>query len=68
MNIKLNGEDALLESEIRLSDFISSRLNSKEPNGVAVALNEMVIPKQKWESVTIKENDSVEIIHAVHGG
>ena len=68
MNIKLNGEDALLESEIKLSDFISSQLNGKEPNGVAVALNEMVIPKQKWESVTIKENDSIEIITAVQGG
>jgi sulfur carrier protein len=68
MYIKLNGEDKSIECEIKLYDFVSNELNGKEPNGIAVALNEMVIPKQKWESVTITENDSIEIIHAVQGG
>jgi len=68
MYIKLNGEDKLVDSEISLHDFVANELNGKEPNGIAVALNEMVIPKQKWESVTVTENDSIEIIHAVQGG
>jgi sulfur carrier protein len=68
MKIKLNGEDKSVEAVINLSDFVVQQLNGKKPNGVAVALNSMVIPKQKWESVKIKENDSIEIIHAVQGG
>lgn len=68
MNIKLNGEDSSVESEISLTDFVTSQLKGKEPNGIAVAHNGMVIPKQKWDIVIIKENDSIEIIHAVQGG
>lgn len=68
MNIKLNGEDCAVENEISLTDFVAKQLKGKEPNGIAVAYNGMVIQKQKWDSVTIKENDSIEIIHAVQGG
>ena len=68
INIKLNGDEKVLEMQLNLSEFVSQQLNTKEPKGVAVALNEMIIPKQKWESILIKENDSIEIVHAVQGG
>jgi len=68
IQIKLNGEEKSINGETKLYDFVVIELNGKEPNGIAVALNETVIPKQKWESVIIKENDTVEIIHAVQGG
>lgn len=68
MNIKLNGEDKLTDSAISLNDFVLAQLNGKEPKGIAVALNEMIIPKQEWGSTIINENDSIEIVHAVQGG
>lgn len=68
MKIKLNGEDKILNNQLSLYDFVIENMNGKEPKGIAVALNERIIPKQKWESVTINENDSVEIVHAVQGG
>lgn len=68
MNIKLNGENKTIENNINLSGFVAAELNSKEPRGVAVALNGKVIPKQKWDSVTVNENDEIEIVHAVQGG
>jgi sulfur carrier protein len=68
IQIKLNGENKSLDNTIKLNDFVISQLSGKEPNGIAVALNDRVIPKQKWESVLIKENDTIEIIHAVQGG
>jgi sulfur carrier protein len=68
MKIKLNGEDKVLNNQLSLYDFVIENMNGKEPKGIAVALNERIIPKQKWESVTIHENDSVEIVHAVQGG
>jgi sulfur carrier protein len=67
IQIKLNGEEKST-GDIKLYDFVLTQLNGKEPKGIAVALNEMVVPKQNWETVTLKENDSVEIIHAVQGG
>ena len=68
MNIKLNGESAVINDSLNLNGFITGHLNKKEPKGIAVALNDMIIPKQKWESTVIRENDSIEIVHAVQGG
>jgi sulfur carrier protein len=53
---------------MNLSEFIKMRLNTTEPKGVAVALNETIIPKSKWSDTLINENDNVEIVHAVQGG
>lgn len=68
MNIKINGEVLELEEKMNLSDFVALRLNGKEPRGIAVAVNDMIIPKSKWNETELKENDNVEIVHAVQGG
>ncbi len=68
MNIKINSEIISVENNITLNDFVISRLNGKEPRGIAVALNEMIIPKHKWQDTILKEEDSIEIVHAVQGG
>ncbi|MDX2127722.1 MAG: sulfur carrier protein ThiS [Chloroherpetonaceae bacterium] len=36
--------------------------------GIAVAVNETVVSKSKWEAEKITEGDSIEIIRAVQGG
>ncbi|MEO8513332.1 MAG: sulfur carrier protein ThiS [Ignavibacteria bacterium] len=68
MNIKLNGEDLSLGENISLFDFVLLKSNNTEPKGVAVALNETIVPKSKWKDTMINENDNVEIVHAVQGG
>ncbi len=68
MKIKVNGEEKFLNSEMCLKDLIQIELNSGEPKGVAVAVNEFIVPMQKWGDTMVKENDSVEIVHAVQGG
>lgn len=68
MKIKINGEVLAVKEQMNLSEFVELRLNGKEPRGIAVALNDMIIPKSKWNETELKENDSVEIVHAVQGG
>ncbi len=68
MNMKLNGEELIVDDKISLYDFVLLRSNNIEPKGVAVALNETIIPKSKWHDTVINENDNVEIVHAVQGG
>jgi sulfur carrier protein len=68
MNIKLNGLESSIDSSMSLSEVVEINLKGKEAKGVAVALNEKIIPKHKWESTLVSENDSVEIVHAVQGG
>jgi sulfur carrier protein len=36
--------------------------------GVAVAVNDAVVPKSSWPEQRLSEGDTVEIIHAVQGG
>jgi thiamine biosynthesis protein ThiS len=38
------------------------------PVGLAVAVNEDIIPKSKYQEVFIKDGDCVEIIELVGGG
>jgi sulfur carrier protein len=68
MKIIVNGKEKVIDNQIKLSDYIALNLNGKEPRGIAVALNETIIPRQKWNSVLINENDSIEIVHSVQGG
>ena len=37
-------------------------------NGIAVAINEMVVLKTQWNSHLLRENDEVLIIQATQGG
>lgn len=36
--------------------------------GIAVAVNNAVVPKHDWEKFAMKENDHVTIIRATQGG
>ena len=36
--------------------------------GIAVAINETVVPKSQWTSTLLQENDKVLIIKASQGG
>ncbi len=68
MNIKVNGETQNVKENITLLDFVNGRLDGKEPRGIAVALNDTIIHRQKWQDTVVKENDTIEIVHAVQGG
>ncbi len=68
MNIKLNGENKILESELNITEFLHSQLQKKEFNGIAIARNGVIVPGSLWEKTQIEENDELEIVHAVQGG
>ena len=51
---------------MNLADLVKE-LNIQAPN-FAMALNQQVVPRSKYESTAIKENDQIEIVHAVAGG
>ena len=40
----------------------------KDKTGVAVAVNESVIPRSEWQNYVLKQNDAVLIITPVRGG
>jgi len=66
MEITVNNELKNI-SEPTLSLLINHLLGEKT-KGIAVAVNQRIIPKQNWEITSLKENDNVLIIKATQGG
>ena len=58
--IKLTQEDALLSQTLKLMGY--------KPNTIVVELNDLIVNSKKWNDVTLKEGDKLEIVSIVGGG
>jgi len=68
MNIKLNNRELELKSDkIALGVFLREQDLNYE-NGVAIAINDNIIPKHKWEDHYLNESDNILLITAAQGG
>jgi len=68
MRIYLNGEELEVPEGVTLSELIKSLNIQVREVGFAVAVNEEVVPKSKYESHKLSDGDRVEIVHLVGGG
>ncbi len=70
MNIIINGTRQKLETEssATLDRVLKDLGYETEMNGMAVAVNDAVIPKHEWPEYQPEENDRLEIIRATQGG
>ena len=50
-----------------LHNMLLSR-NIHDTNGIAIAVNENIIPKNEWDKYILQENDNVLLIRATQGG
>ena len=66
MQLTINGKDEYVEDATSLFDILQHlRIES---DGVAIAVNNAVVPRAKWERTPVRDGDTIEIIHAVQGG
>ena len=68
MELKINNQTKQFATD---SLTVQALLNLEIPekqNGIALAINNTVIPKSDWNSHLIKENDDILIISATQGG
>jgi len=68
MKIYVNGEQETIEDNATLEEFLKTKRISTEDKGVAVALNDDVVPKSDWSSKKLEEGARIEIVRAVQGG
>ncbi len=68
MRIKVNGQYCEFEKPLNVLELIEFFGVKLRPVGLAVAINEDIVPKSKYQEVFIKDGDSVEIIELVGGG
>jgi len=66
VELTINGDKREVKESQNLADLIKE-LDIQAPN-FAIALNQQVVPRSKYDSTAIKDNDKVEIVHAVGGG
>lgn len=66
--IILNGEEREIPKEMSVMELLKELGIQFREVGLAVAINEEVVPKSEYEKRTVKEGDRVEIVHLVGGG
>lgn len=67
MNIYVNGNTHSTDAEFTIIQLLK-KIEILDVKGVAIAVNEEIIPKNEWEIFFLKENDKVLIITATKGG
>ena len=66
IKIKINGKKILIYDKEKLSKILKDlKIPIKK---VAIEINREIIIKKKLNSIKVKENDVVEIVHFIGGG
>ena len=65
--VYINDQSYALEQPQSLNEFLDS-LNIDASKGMAVALNNNVVPREKWEIQQVHDNDKILLIKAAQGG
>lgn len=66
MKIEINGDPKDLQNPTSLEQLIQELLT--DTKGMAVAINNQVIPKTEWAETDLKDLDKVLLITATQGG
>ena len=64
--IVVNGESMPLE-QATLAELVKQRASAAR-RGIAVALNDAVVPRRAWPATRLKAGDRVEIVKVIVGG
>jgi sulfur carrier protein len=67
MTIWVNQKEHSHHAPLTLLDLIK-QLGKAEKTGIAIAVNNSVVPKNNWKNLLLKDQDKVTIITATQGG
>jgi sulfur carrier protein len=67
MNVFINNEPKDVQNQITINQLLRD-LNLSSAKGIAVAINNQVVPRLTWDKFNVTENDKVTIIKATQGG
>jgi sulfur carrier protein len=67
MEVFINNQLKQLTKETSLQSLLLE-FGFEEVRGIAVAVNEQVVPKPQWNSYFLADRDSITIIRATQGG
>jgi sulfur carrier protein len=64
--LTVNGAPADVDPEATVATLVDGL--GRDPRGVAVALNEDVVPRGDWSRTRLRAGDRVEVLRAAQGG
>ncbi|KAF2340057.1 MULTISPECIES: sulfur carrier protein ThiS [Flavobacterium] len=68
MELKINQQTKQFNAEsLSVQSLLDLEIPNKQ-NGIAVAVNNTVVPKLKWNEFFVQETDEILIISATQGG
>lgn len=67
MEIKVNNDSIQIANNTNVLSLLH-QLRGEKINGLAVAINEKVVPRSLWEKTQLNQNDNLLIIQATQGG
>ena len=67
MEISINHIKTNVEENTSLTAVVATN-SGENTKGIAVAVNENVVPKNEWDNTILQENDTIIIIKATQGG
>lgn len=67
MTIFVNDKPTQVENNISIVSLLKS-MDIESFQGIAIGINDQVIPQSEWNSKLINENDKILIIRASQGG
>lgn len=68
IEIRINGTPSAVDASATVLDVVRRHGVDERASGVAVAVNDAVVPQREWAARRIAAGDVVEIIRAVQGG
>lgn len=71
MQLSVNGEPSRIAVGSSVADLVVSLVEAARDGnrgGIAVAVNETVVPRASWDGTPLAAGDRVEILTAVQGG
>jgi sulfur carrier protein len=67
VEVSINQQNFQLQESGTLMDVLPL-LHIGQPDGIAIAVNETVIPRGEWETYVLQSKDRVFVIRATQGG
>lgn len=67
MEIKVNNQSHQVSKSTLLSQLLL-QLNVENTSGMAIAVNNNVVPRARWEKMQLNNGDDILLIKATQGG
>ena len=68
MNYTVNQEERQGKAGLTIAEVGANETGEKDATGIAIALNQAVVPRSQWENREVADGDEIDILVAVQGG